>query len=1060
MSRRYRAFLSYSSRYAAWVDVLHRNLERALGKDSVFLDQRSIGVGESWVSALQLGLDQADHVVLVATPESFASPWVNEEIQAMQSDLVRRQGERPILPLLVVDTPWPPFLRGKQHLDFRGARGEVYRERLGELLGALGGHAVPDELDEPPSVADDELPADLRQELVALVAEPLDKKPYRRALATAIGQGRGALEDYASTELTANAAVVLCRAEDTAKSGALRLLSVVAEEYEDAGLAERIGDLRARLEALESDAAGRDLLSRYRAYVKDAHRELVPYFRKGAPAAVLEHVYVELELDGDRAGAKLRTEDPAALRGPKRIRDLLNLSALDPSWVTGRWALKGDPGAGKTTLLRHFAYQLADEASPWITVYASLPRLLREREFVLDSLERSLSRGGAAKGLASTLDREGEEGRLVVLLDSLDEVPSEDRVEALELIRELSRRWKSSPLVVASRPIGFESPGSEFRELNVLPLDDGRRREFLARWFAPPGAEPEWQRADAALVTLGAHRSLRELAGTPLYLTLMAILLAGGVKPSPYRTELYDQIFDLLLEGRHRGGRTDPLPLRKTVRAVLAQLAHGLTEDALTSCAVEELESRLLGKEFDDLRDTLERHAPWRARLRRFLDDVAERTGILGPHNGPDADWCFWHKSFGEALCAEALEQRHRAGGNEACLAAVREVEGDAGRWAEPFALLAGRIEERDALVEALAETDRPLALRALATAQGLAPETLRRILELSDDWEARREVIARIPEQVGDPERAVLLLEQLARVTHDGNDLFFLDLALHDLEREEAEVATTAAAIRGRLFEHLPVPDRILFEHLPGEDDQPLWRRIEPGVFRMGSEEGERGRYDDEGPAHEVRIAAPLELMRTPVTNAMYSAFDPSHAYPKGQEDHPVVQVTWYEAVSFCRWLGARLPSEAEWECACRAMTDSPFSFEGGEEELLEHGWFFRNSGRTRLPPETERDYEKVYGEWGCTSHAVAQRKPNLWELYDMHGNVFEWCQDSWHEDYEGAPSDGSAWEDSGSEGRVIRGGSFGLTARYARSAYRDYRPPSFRNDYVGFRPARVITE
>jgi len=666
----------------------------------------------------------------------------------------------------------------------------------------------------------------------------------------------------------------------------------------------------------------------------------------------------------------------------------------------------------------------------------------------LDRLERTLARAGApASGLAAALEREGEEGRLVLLLDSLDEVPAESRSDALDLIRELAPRWPRSTVVVASRPIGFESPSGEFRELEIQPLDREHRREFLARWFAEDDAEPAWTRADAALVTIGAHRSLDEISRTPLYLTLMAILLAGGEEPSPYWTRLYDQILDLLLEGKHRGSDADPLPCKQAARTALSRRALSLTDDALTGASAGELERRLLDETLDDVRTTLERHPPWRHRLRRFLDEVAERTGILGPHDGPDTDWRFWHKSFGEALCAEALEERFRARGLDACLAHARDVEGDEGRWAEPFALLAGRVDERDDLVTALAEVNRPLGLRALASAQGLAPETLREILELSDDWKQRREVIESVAEQLGDAEAALRLLVQMARNTTDGHDLYFIDAQLAELGEREPELAAAAAAARDRLLEHLPPPPPELFETvaLGGGERIDLWVRVPAGRFWMGSADGEG--EASERPRHEVLLADGFELMATPVTKEQFAAFDPTRTIDEDERRHPVVEISFYEATTFCRWLGARLPSEAEWEYACRAGTTGPWGIDG--TLTAAHA----NVSKTN-------DFD-----WNGRLCPVGSYAPNEWGLYDMHGNVWEWCEDRWSESYDESRSAHPRAYDVGSseERRVVRGGGFdfpadtlgrrtatGTSPPTATTAWASAPPGSSRTDFT----------
>src|SRR6202023_4408317 len=124
------------------------------------------------------------------------------------------------------------------------------------------------------------------------------------------------------------------------------------------------------------------------------------------------------------------------------------------------------------------------------------------------------------------------------------------------------------------------------------------------------------------------------------------------------RPRLYDQVFRLLLEGGHRS-EGKPLEAREAVHGILRQLAHGMTEENRDAEPVSSIEDRLYRPELDSLRDKIERVSRWRNSLRSFLEDVAERAGILGPHDGPDSDWRFWHRTFREALAAERLEEEY-----------------------------------------------------------------------------------------------------------------------------------------------------------------------------------------------------------------------------------------------------------------------------------------------------------------------------------------------------------------------------------------------------------------
>jgi formylglycine-generating enzyme required for sulfatase activity len=243
---------------------------------------------------------------------------------------------------------------------------------------------------------------------------------------------------------------------------------------------------------------------------------------------------------------------------------------------------------------------------------------------------------------------------------------------------------------------------------------------------------------------------------------------------------------------------------------------------------------------------------------------------------------------------------------------------------------------------------------------------------------------------------------------------------------------------------------------------DQPEGRRlsvevaaIPAGKFLMGSPDDEEGRYADEGPVHEVTVCA-FECMRHPVTRRLYAevmGVDPG--WPEGPADErPVNNVSWFDAVRFCNRLserdglkpcyridgedvswerdadGYRLPTEAEWEYACRAGTRTRWSFGDDEGSLSKYAWYQTNAKEPQ---------------------PVGQKKANAWGLHDVHGNVWEWCWDRFgsytresQKDPQG-PAEGEA--------RVLRGGSFAVSPRSLRSACRYGFQPEDRDRDFGFR-------
>jgi formylglycine-generating enzyme required for sulfatase activity len=215
----------------------------------------------------------------------------------------------------------------------------------------------------------------------------------------------------------------------------------------------------------------------------------------------------------------------------------------------------------------------------------------------------------------------------------------------------------------------------------------------------------------------------------------------------------------------------------------------------------------------------------------------------------------------------------------------------------------------------------------------------------------------------------------------------------------------------------------------------------IPAGEFEMGSPSDEEGRLDTEEPVHHVNIEKAFYMCKYEVTQKQWReimADNPSHF--KG-DDLPVEMVSWDDVQEFIKKLNEkegtdkyRLPSEAEWEYACRAGTSTRYSLGDDESKLGDYAWYYANSGDN--------------------THPVGQKKSNSWGLYDMHGNVWEWVQDSGHEDYNGAPTDGSAWESEYYGAlRVFRGGCWYDFAGDCRSAIRLHLVPRLRGYHLGFR-------
>ena len=221
---------------------------------------------------------------------------------------------------------------------------------------------------------------------------------------------------------------------------------------------------------------------------------------------------------------------------------------------------------------------------------------------------------------------------------------------------------------------------------------------------------------------------------------------------------------------------------------------------------------------------------------------------------------------------------------------------------------------------------------------------------------------------------------------------------------------------------------------------------KIPPGSFMMGSDNGE----PDEKPVHRVTINYSFYMGKYEVTRVQWHAVmgegDYSANYFNFCSTCPIDGVSWFSAQSFIRRLNQlndgytyRLPTEAEWEYACRAGTTGDYA-----GDLKKMAWFSE-------------------GRIGGDFYPVGDKEPNAWGLFDMHGNAWEWCEDPYHQTYDGAPSDGSAWLSGGEQKyRVLRGASTQWTAKHLRSANRYHVAPKERYEYgyidgYGFRVVAV---
>jgi formylglycine-generating enzyme required for sulfatase activity len=899
--------------------------------------------------------------------------------------------------------------------------------------------------------------------------------------------------------------------------------------------------------------------ARYLTYLVDSHRYL-SLKGMGVSDRVplrlpLDEMYVPLKArvelpEGETWSRKLRLagrEVPDEERGTADARLSTPRPVLDLLREQDGLILLGDPGAGKTTFLKILALGLATGQAEHLDLGVHLPVLiplsayanaLAEGEVRLDDFIAAYFHNlGADLPIGDLLREALAQGGALVLLDGLDEVqdPALRELVAERVVDFYAfHRRAGNKFVLSSRVVGYREvrPVAEgLAECTLVDFEDEEIQAFVTRWTAtleraahgdtPVAAQEAARERQELLEAIQNNPGVRRLAANPLLLTILALMKRQGVTLPERRVELYEQYVRTLLSSWNRARGLGRPPARdldvvETVR-ILAPLALWMHE---TSPGVGLVKQGDLRRELVEIYRQAGEDAPERAG-RRFLRDVREHASLLLERGA--GQYGFIHLTFEEYLAAVGVA---RLGQRD--IAPVVELlsrhVGDAA-WREVALLTVGYL--------------------------GIVQQ---------QEQVAGDVVAALLAQQPGEPGQAVTLAgEAVVDAWPGGVTLECKEGVVRALVRtlgDDGRVAAPLRAEAGRALARLGDPRfRADAWHLP---DEPRLGFVEipAGPFLMGTREEdfpalkerfgevEWYKYEWETPQHEIALPT-YYVARYPVTQAQFWAFVEADGYqerrywreaeavgrwqdgqvkrffprfdekdeiewveeqaaapynfglPYNLPNHPVVGVTWYEALAYCRWLterlsesanerisesanrrigesasqrigesasGAeremweglaagrlvvRLPSEAEWEKAARGALPPS----GGDQ-----------GGARRFPWGDEPDPNRAnYDETGIGYTSAVGCFPDGASPYgclDMAGNVWEWTSSLWGEKaepefkYPYDPTDGRENLEAGDRvGRVLRGGAFYNDERGTRCTYRNWYDPDFRYWYFGFR-------
>jgi formylglycine-generating enzyme required for sulfatase activity len=679
-----------------------------------------------------------------------------------------------------------------------------------------------------------------------------------------------------------------------------------------------------------------------------------------------------------------------------KAEDLINL----PEKVA---VVLGEPGMGKTTMLHYLARKVSKEADNLLPIFVKLADYSKTREplesFLLAAVANYITGSAMQDAARNAIQKQ----QALLLLDGLDEVSREEYQVVTERIRAFIAGHQNCRVIITSRKAGFQNHEAPYRLFEIDKLPFTEIETFINQWF-----ETETDLAGR----IAANRRIHELAQNPFLLSIICLIFEKDHNLPQRRLELYRKCAVTLLT----------LYDEKQVPKV-----NGFTR-LLKERVLEDLAYHFFGKGVDEfpyallieqveqtLADLKQNH-----NAEKVLLEIRENSGLL---QKSDDNHLFVHRTFYEYYVARKMRE-------EAPDEVLRRA-GDS-RWEEPIRLYAAQIEsitEGTQFIKKLWGKNRALAFRCYPDMEKVDPELIKNLLEQAN-ISGRVELVKGLP-KIAEPEKIVETLRELFRWETNGEVLYW---GVRILE-EQKEIPGALEIVRQKLdggaierYQEYLAKDMI---HIPA------------GKFKMCSEESEA-----EKPVHEVKFDG-FFISRYQVTNRLYEKFDPNHRQQRDkysdQDKQPVIYINWYEAVMFCRWLDCRLPTEAEWEYACRAGTTTQF-----------------NTGNNLTTDQANYDGNypyKNYLKGKCIDKTtpVGSYPPNGWGLYDMHGNVYEWCLDWYEEKYYNeckqqriidnpkGPENGSC--------RVLRGGCWISDGQYCRSAVRGRGSPGNHRDFVGFR-------
>lgn len=717
--------------------------------------------------------------------------------------------------------------------------------------------------------------------------------------------------------------------------------------------------------------------------------------------------------------------------------ELESLSGIAPQ----AFLVTGTVGTGKTTYLRYLAFRSASAAEPVIPLFIKLREVTLTEKAIFEHLHALfLRRPAGDEGWRYFNEQYWEKGGagLLLLCDGLDEVPESRRSAIYEELRQTVSELPQARIVATSRPLATLTPSPPFYFLHIEPFGPEKIEQYLNHFY-----RDDTDKISALKTQTQRKPHYSELMQTPLLLHLICRQFQRTENLSDELFVLYQQFTQLMLQEwpEQRGTHSVHFVDWQQRDRILQRLAFYLWVNELA-----ELPETQTDAFWEKAKAEMALSGRQKAlTTQAVLQDLCVSTGLLQESN---SNYLFVHRLFAESYVARhLLATQEKSAGWFSRFAAKPDFKKyfDLSHWEEPLKLYASQLKtstQCNAFLSSLWESNPALAIRCYphlgaVDETNLLPNLLRQAISLED----RVKLIRSLPEKLKDQRRVVETLATWLPNEREG-PVWYYGVKILSAIREGEDL------LKDIFFSKGPgVADRYGELITIETEDKPFF--MQANASYSGS------------PREQEVLLHRFEIGATPVTNKQYRAFcesiqacfpewleaqkrtiKPDIRYflatdsyaPLQADEHPVVGITWFDAWLYAKWCGCRLPTEAEWEFACRAGTGTRWHFGDDELRLADYGHFVLNSKGSTQP--------------------VGQLRSNALGLYDMHGNVWEWCSD-WYDNYQTGLQENPAGPKLGVY-KVVRGGAWSEDAEQCQSGFRFYWPPMRAFDCVGFRLAR----